>query len=168
MDLHVFPIPIPPPTSVSTQSLWVFPVHQARALISCIQPGLVICFRRKIVFSKNDAGEIGYLQARQNPCDSDGKESACNTREPGLIPRQRRSPGEGNGYPLQYSCLENSKDRRSWAGYSPWDRKESDTTEQITKTHRQNINKLMILNLDLILYKVSSKWTINLNVLPKK
>ena len=34
----------PPPTSLSTQSLWVFPVHQARALVSCIQPGLVICF----------------------------------------------------------------------------------------------------------------------------
>ena len=44
MDLHVFPIPIPPPTALSTQSLWVFPVHQARALVSCIPPGLVICF----------------------------------------------------------------------------------------------------------------------------
>ena len=44
MDLHVFPIPIPPPISLSTQSLWVFAVHQAQALVSCIQPGLVICF----------------------------------------------------------------------------------------------------------------------------
>ena len=44
MDLHVFPIPIPPPTSFSTRFLWVFPVHQDWALVSCIPPGLVICF----------------------------------------------------------------------------------------------------------------------------
>ena len=44
MDTHVFPIPIPPPTSLSTRPLWVFPVYQVWALVSCIQPGLVICF----------------------------------------------------------------------------------------------------------------------------
>ena len=42
---------------------------------------------------------------------SDGKESACNARDVGSIPVSGRSPGEGSGYPLQYSCLENSMDR---------------------------------------------------------
>ena len=45
------------------------------------------------------------------PGSSDGKKSACNTGDPGLIPGLERFPGEGNGNPLQYSCLENSMDR---------------------------------------------------------
>ena len=42
------------------------------------------------------------------------KESACNAGDPGLIPGLGRSPGEGNSYPLQYSCLEKSMNRRTW------------------------------------------------------
>ena len=45
------------------------------------------------------------------PGGSAGKESACNAGDLGLIPELGRSPGEGNGYPLQYSCLENPMDR---------------------------------------------------------
>ena len=45
------------------------------------------------------------------PGGSDGKESACNVGDPGLITVLRRSPGEGNGNPLQDSCLENPMDR---------------------------------------------------------
>ena len=103
------------------------------------------------------------------PRSSDGKESAWNAGDPGLIPGMGRSPGEGTGYPLQYSwgfsgdsvseeathnagdlgsipglgrspggghgnpfqysCLENPYRQRSLVGYSPWDRKELDTTE---------------------------------------
>ena len=48
------------------------------------------------------------------PASSAGKESACNAGDPGSIPGLGRSPGEGNGYPLQYSCLENSMDRGAW------------------------------------------------------
>jgi len=44
----------------------------------------------------------------------DGKESACNAGDPGSIPRSVRSPGEGNGCLLHYSCLENSMDRGAW------------------------------------------------------
>ena len=51
-----------------------------------------------------------------------GEESACNAGDLGLIPGLGRSPGEGKGYPLQYSGLESSMD-------SPWGHKESDTTE---------------------------------------
>ena len=48
------------------------------------------------------------------PVGSDGKESACNAGDMGLIPGSGRSPGEGNGNPLQYSCLENPMDRGAW------------------------------------------------------
>ena len=50
------------------------------------------------------------------PGGSDNKESACNARDLGLIPGSGRSPGEGNGYPLQYSCLGNPMDRGAWRG----------------------------------------------------
>ena len=52
------------------------------------------------------------------PCGSDGKESACNAGDLGLIPGSGRSPGGGHGNPLQYSCLENPMDSGAWC-YSP-------------------------------------------------
>ena len=61
------------------------------------------------------------------PGGSIGKESACSAGDLGLIPGLERFPEEGNGYPLQYSCLENG--HKSLVGYSPWSRKESDMTE---------------------------------------
>ena len=48
------------------------------------------------------------------PGDSDGKESACNVGDTGLIPGLGKYPGERNGKLLQYSCLENSMDRGAW------------------------------------------------------
>ena len=45
---------------------------------------------------------------------SDGKESACNVGDLCTIPGSGRTPGEGNGYPLQHACLENSMDRGAW------------------------------------------------------
>ena len=48
------------------------------------------------------------------PGDSEGKESAYKAGDPGLIPGLKRSPGEGNGNPLQCSCLEHSMDRGAW------------------------------------------------------
>ena len=63
------------------------------------------------------------------PGGSDGKESACNAGDMCSIPGLGRFSGEGNGNPLQYSCLENAHGQRSLADYSPWGHKESDTTE---------------------------------------
>ena len=48
------------------------------------------------------------------PHGSDGKESACNAEDPGSIPGSGKSPGERNGYPFQYSCLENPIHRGAW------------------------------------------------------
>ena len=63
------------------------------------------------------------------PGGSDGKATTYNAGDPGSISGSGRS-GEGNGNPLQYSCLENSMDRGAWRGYSPWGHKELDMTEQ--------------------------------------
>ena len=65
----------------------------------------------------------------------------------GLTPGLGRSPREGNGNPLQYSCPENSMDRGVWRAYSPLGCKESDPTEQITH----------ILHYITLLYYILSK-----------
>ena len=67
------------------------------------------------------------------PGGSDGKESACNVEDLGSVPGLRRSPGVGNGNPLQYSCLGNPMDRGAWLttvhGVT-----QLDTSEQLTHT----------------------------------
>ena len=55
-----------------------------------------------------------YMRFLGFPRSSLSKESACNARDLGSIPGLGRSPGEGNGNPLQYSCLENPMDRAAW------------------------------------------------------
>ena len=59
--------------------------------------------------------------------------NAGDIRNTSLIPGLGRSPGEGNGAPLQYSCLENPHGQRSPAGYSPWGHKELGITEYTTQ-----------------------------------
>ena len=63
------------------------------------------------------------------PGGSVGKEPTCNVGDLGLVPGLGRSPGEGKGYPLQYSGLENSMD------CSPWSHKESDMTGATSSFH---------------------------------
>ena len=57
---------------------------------------------------------MGYNILVGFPHSSVGRESACNAGDLVLIPGLERFPGEGNGNPLQYSCLENPKDRGAW------------------------------------------------------
>ena len=81
---------------------------------------------------------------RDFPGGSDGKASAYNVGDLGSIPGSARSPGEGNGNPLQCSLPGKSHGRRNLVGYSPWGRKESDTTEQLHfYTLRQMIPKFV-------------------------
>ena len=77
---------------------------------------------------------------------SAGKECACNVGDLGSTPGLGRSPGEGKGYPLQYSGLENSM------VYSPWGHKELDMTEQLSLTEKsENRNKPKISTVILII-----------------
>ena len=71
------------------------------------------------------------------PDGSDGKEPTCSAGDSVLIPGSGRSPGERNGNPLQYSCLENPVDRRALAGYSAWGHKKSDMTEVSGLAYRE-------------------------------
>ena len=68
---------------------------------------------------------------KYTPGGSDGKQSACNAEDQGLIPGLGRSHGGGDGDPLQDSCLENPRDRRRW-WTAVHGHKESDMTEQLT------------------------------------
>ena len=73
--------------------------------------------------------KLGSGFTKSLPGGSDGKESACNAEDPGLIPGLGRSPGEGDGTPVLLPGEFHGQ--RTLVGYSPWDLKESDMTEQL-------------------------------------
>ena len=66
------------------------------------------------------------------PGGAEVKASACNVGDLGPIPGSGRSPGEGNGNPLQYSCLKNPMDRGAWQATVHGGHKESDMTERLS------------------------------------
>ena len=73
------------------------------------------CWFRNIKYRNHPVIEVHFgLAFWTLPGGSDCKESACNAGYWSSVPGLGRSPGEGNGYPLQYICLENSMDRRAW------------------------------------------------------
>ena len=88
---------------------------------------------------------------------SDSKESTFSAGDLGLIPVLRRSSGGGQGTPLQYSYLENSLIPRCLTGYSPWDCKESEPTEQLNTAQ---LNHLIELTCEAIWLWVFTCWKI--------
>ena len=70
---------------------------------------------------------------------------AGGTGDVSLIPVLGRSPGGGNGNPLQYSCLENPHGKRSLVGYSPWGHKELNTTERLSTAQHATYNVLQLI-----------------------
>ena len=69
---------------------------------------IIIDWRLSDTFLESNTNNMGF------PGGSEVKASASNAGDPGLIPGSGRSPGEGNGNPLQYSCLENPTDGEAW------------------------------------------------------
>ena len=64
--------------------------------------------KRRLLFGRKALTNLGF------PGGSDGQETTCNVGDLGSIPELEKFPGEGNGNPLQHSCLENSMDRGTW------------------------------------------------------
>ena len=89
-------------------------------------------FIKKQILGGGNWCDLSYMKGSAS--SSDGKASACNAEDPGSIPRLGRSPGEGNGNPLQYSCLENSMDKGAWWATVHGGGKKSDRTERPTPT----------------------------------
>ena len=93
-----------------------------------------ICYLWKMLFQKIVSKVWQYIIEIMNlPISSDDKASACNAGDLGLIPESGWSPGKGNSNLLQYSCLENSRNRGAWQA-TVLEVAELDTTEWITYT----------------------------------
>ena len=134
---------------------WVSsPVSDLYLLLrSCLIVKLVrICLQCRKPQFDSWVGKICWIRDRLPtpiflgfPCGSAGKESACNVEDLGSVPGLGRSPGEGKGYSLQYSDLENS------VNYSPWGRKESDTTEWLSQCWLLTLCKFHMYNIIFLL-----------------
>ena len=143
---HWQPLPVPapcsrpPPPRSMQQPTFVFFLSSSLFWTSHMN-GIIqyvifcICLSLSIMF-------LRFISVPFMGIGSDGKESACNEGDLGLIPGSGRSLGEGNGNPLQYSCLENPWTKEP-GGSSLWGRKESDKTEQLSKFHSMDIARFV-------------------------
>ena len=108
---------------------------------SMLMKNLQVLFQHSLITKKITGvlEKINSIKALQNECSlpgdfpggSYGKESSCNAGDPSSITRLGRSPGEENGYPFQYFCLENSMDRGAWQA-TVHGITESDTNKRLT------------------------------------
>ena len=98
-----------------------------------------------------------YIQELRIHGGSDGKEPACHVGNLSSIPGLGRSPGEGNGNPLQYSCLENPVDRGAWQA-TVHGVAESDMTEQQTQTKQTQCKNLLDPHSDLFTVYIQFQW----------
>ena len=98
-----------------------------------------------LITEKSSETCSSLIMRKQNhyPGGSDSKESAYNVWDPGSIPELGRSPGEGNGRSLQYSCLENPTDRGAWRATDHGVTKESDY-DWVTNTHTKSFIEEMM------------------------
>ena len=106
--------------------------------------GLAVCFSK----ANKKPSQWGEKFALDFPGGSDGKESAYNTGDTGLVAGSGRSPGERNGNPLQYTCLENSMDGGVWWGSvhgvtKSWTRLSDTRIQTHTHTHKSALFQMM-------------------------
>ena len=142
--------PLPAVTSVSALqvSISTFVKNAAQVFCGCPIRSCFLMTRRGLSIwrgAENPAGEAflpalhqGIQDFRGFPGGSDGKGSACSVGDSGSIPALGRFPGEENGNPLQYSCLENPKDRGAWCA-TVYEVAKSWTW--LTQTHIQDLNR---------------------------
>ena len=126
-------LPHPCPGPPSSEHMWFWFFHNCSTVFNPHSSPMQMSWQPHFRMRKAEADCRDYLGfGRIFPGNSDGKESACNAGDRGLISGLGRSPGGGNGNPLQCSCLENLHGQRSLAGCSPWGCKELDMTSQLS------------------------------------
>ena len=113
-------LPAEPPGKHKNAGVGSLSLLQKIFLTQELNQGLLHCKWMLYQLSYQGRKEIGTASMENRLCRwLSSKESTCNAGDAGSILGSGRSPGEGNGYPLQYSCLENPHGQRSLAGYSP-------------------------------------------------